>query len=279
MARAPAGIVEGDFPRSKFKQEKFMKKIVHALCLAGVMSAPAFALADDPVSPHALSANVSLTSNYVFRGISQTQGEPAIQGGFDYTHASGLYLGTWGSNVGWLTDFQGYKSGSMELDVYGGYRNSIGPVNYDVGAIRYMYPGSKKVNPVLGAWTSEAYASANWKRFTAKYSYYLSDAVFGIGPNANGSYYLDLSGSLPVADTGLTLGAHWGTFHFKNVGAYNYDDWKVSAAYDLSKLGKLGSGMTLAVAYTDTNADRAVWTGAGEYLGKGTTTVSISRAF
>ena len=262
-----------------------MKKLVHALVLTGLVGAPALALADDAASPHTLSANIGLTSNYVFRGISQTGGEPAIQGGFDYSHRSGFYLGTWGSNVGWLTEFQGYDSGSMELDLYGGYRNAIGPVSYDVGAIRYMYPGSKNntdpANTTLpGAWTSEAYVSAGWKWFTAKYSYYLSDSVFGVGPNANGSYYLDLSGSLPVADTGLTLGAHWGTFHFKNVSAADYDDWKVSAAYDMGKLGKLGDGVTLGVAYTDTNADKGFWTqGNGEYLGKGTTTVSISKAF
>jgi len=262
------------------QREKFMKKLVNALVLTGLVAVPALALADDAASPHSLSANVGLTSNYVFRGITQTAGKPAIQGGFDYSHSSGLYLGTWGSNVSWLTGFQGYTSGSMEMDIYGGYRNSIGPVSYDVGAIRYMYPGSKNGGPYLGGWTSEAYVSAGWEWFTAKYSYYLSDAVFGIGPNANGSYYFDLSGSLPVGDTGLSLGAHWGTFHFKNVSAMNYDDWKVSASYDLSKLGKLGDGMTLGVAYTDTNADESVWTDMNDkFLGKGATTVSISKAF
>src|SRR5512143_1380596 len=263
-----------------------MKKLAHTLVLTGLMAVPALAMADEPASPHTLTANVSLTSNYVFRGISQTGGEPAIQGGFDYTHASGLYLGTWGSNVGWLTDFQGYKSGSMELDLYGGYRNTIGPISYDVGAIRYMYPGSKNadVGALPGAWTSEAYISGGWKWFTAKYSYYLSDSVFGVGPDNSGSYYVDLSASVPVAETGLTLGAHWGTFNFKNSSQFattpDYDDWKASATYDLGKLGKLGSGATLGVAYTDTNAKKGFWTDAnGEYLGKGTTTVWVSKTF
>ncbi|WP_324780093.1 TorF family putative porin [Thiobacillus sedimenti] len=268
-----------------------MKKTAHAWVLAGLVGMPTFAIADEPASPHTLTANVGLTSNYVFRGISQTQGEPAIQGGLDYSHASGFYLGTWGSNVGWLTDFQGYKSGSMELDIYGGYRNAIGPVSYDVGAIRYMYPGSKNntdpANTTLpGAWTSEAYASVGWKWFTAKYSYYLSDSVFGVGPNANGSGYLDLSASLPVADTGLTLGAHWGSFNFKNDTTYSpavtpdYKDWKVSATYDLGKLAKQTSGMNLGVAYSDTDAEKAFWHDAsGRYLGKATTTVWISKTF
>ncbi|MDA8129194.1 MAG: TorF family putative porin [Betaproteobacteria bacterium] len=257
-----------------------MKKQLSVWVLAGLAGVPVVAVADEPASPHTLTANIGLTSNYVFRGISQTAGDPAIQGGFDYAHSSGFYLGTWGSNVSWLTGFQRYTSGSMELDLYGGYRKTIGDFSYDLGAIRYMYPGSKNGGGLPGAWTSEAYVAAGWKWFTAKYSYALSDSVFGVGPNANGSYYFDLSGNLPVGDTGLSLGAHWGTFHFKNVSAANYDDWKIGASYDLGKLGRLGNGVTLAVAYTDTNADRGFWTDAdGEYLGKNTTTVSISKAF
>ncbi len=251
-----------------------------AVLLAGF---PMFAQAEDSPSPHSLTGNVSLTSNYVFRGISQTGGKPAIQGGFDYTHASGLYLGTWGSNVGWVEDFQGYSRGSMEMDIYGGYRNSIGDVSYDVGGIRYMYPGGLNNSGLPGVYTSELYGSLGWKWFTVKYSHYVSDSVFGVGPNTNGTYYLDLSGSLPVGDTGLTLGAHWGTFQFKHDSSFavspSYDDWKVNASYDLSKLGSLGSGMTLGLMYTDTNAKKGFWTDLNnEYLGKGTTTVSISKA-
>jgi uncharacterized protein (TIGR02001 family) len=250
---------------------------------AAPATAPAPAAA--PAPDYTLTANVSLTSNYVFRGISQTGGEPAIQGGFDFSHKSGLYLGTWGSNVSWLTDFQGYKSGSMELDLYGGYRNSIGDISYDVGAIRYMYPGSKNadVGALPGAWTSEIYGSLGWKWFTVKYSHYVSDSVFGVGPNTNGTYYLDLSASLPLSDSGVTLGAHWGTFNFKHDSQFatspDYHDWKLSATYDMGKLASLTSGMTIGVAYTDTNAKKGFWTDAnGEYLGKSTATVFISKS-
>jgi uncharacterized protein (TIGR02001 family) len=238
-----------------------------------------------PMMAHAdssLSGNVSLTSNYVFRGISQTGGHPAIQGGFDYSHSSGLYLGTWASNVNWLTDFQGYGSGSMELDLYGGYRNSAGPINYDVGYLAYVYPG-KKYNAYADyqaytADTQEIYGSLGWKWFTVKGSYYVSNGVFGFS-NADGSYYLDLSGSLPLGDSGFTVGAHWGTFHFKNNGDANYDDWKISASYDMGKLAKLTNGMTVGVAYTDTNAKSYVWTDINnEDLSKGTAFVYISKS-
>jgi uncharacterized protein (TIGR02001 family) len=253
-----------------------MKKLVHTLVLTGLVAMPALALADDAASP--LTANVSLTSNYVFRGISQTGGDPAIQGGFDYTHSSGLYIGTWASNVGWIEDYQGYKSGNMEIDVYGGYRGSFASdFSYDLGAIQYTYPGTR--NGAVNADTTELYASLGWKWFTAKYSYYVSNQVFGFD-KADGSDYWDLSASLPIAETGLTAGAHWGTFKFKNNSDQDYDDWKVSLAYDMGKLSTATSGMTAGVMYTDTNAKKSFWTdGNNEFLGKATTTVWLSKSF
>lgn len=237
-------------------------------------------------SPHTLTANVSLASDYIFRGISQTGGDPAIQGGFDYAHKSGFYLGTWASNVGWIEDFQVYNSGNVEIDLYGGYRNTIGDtgIGYDVGAIKYFYPGNKPAG-TTDADTTELYAALSWKWFTMKYSYAISDAVFGFGKpggafDADGSSYLDISASLPIGETGLTVGAHWGTFEFENYGNQDYDDWKVSLTYDMGKLGKVTEGVTVGVMYTDTNAKKAFWTDLNnEYLGDGTTTVWISKAF
>jgi uncharacterized protein (TIGR02001 family) len=257
-----------------------MKKLVQALVLTGLVGMPTFAMAAEE-SPHSISANVGMTSNYLFRGISQTGGEMAIQGGLDYSHSSGFYLGTWGSNVGWLEDYQGYTKGNVEIDVYGGYRGAIGDgISYDVGAIQYLYPGDRPAT-ITDADTTEVYASIGWKWFTAKYSYYVSDEVFGFA-NADGSDYLDISASVPFGETGLTAGAHWGTFNFKNNGAQDYSDWKVSLAYDMGKLSKVMDGVTLGVAYSDTDADRAVWTESApnnEFLGDSATTVWISKAF
>ena len=261
-----------------FLSETLMKKLLNALVLTGLVGVPAAALAED--SPHSLSGNVTLTSNYIFRGISQTGGDPAIQGGLDYTHSSGFYLGTWASNVGWIEDFQGYDSGNVEIDLYGGFRGNIGASDFtfDVGAIQYMYPGDENPDPTVAeADTTEIYGGLGWKWFGVKYSYYLSDEVFGFG-NADGSYYLGLTGSLPVGETGLTLGASWGTFNFENNGDYDYDDWSVSAAYDMGKMSKVTEGVTVGMKYTDTNAD-SVWTDAnGEFLGDDAFTVWISKA-
>ena len=85
------------------------------------------------------SANVAIVSNYVFRGISQTDKGPAIQGGFDYTYNPlSLYVGTWGSNV----SSDGYNGASMELDIYAGWRPSFDNLTLDIGALGYLYPGN-----------------------------------------------------------------------------------------------------------------------------------------
>lgn len=253
-----------------------MKIFTHLMLLAGLVGAPLVAAAED--SPHTLSGNVTLTSDYVFRGITQTGGDPAIQGGLDYTHSSGFYLGTWASNVGWLEDFQGYNNGNMEIDLYGGYRGNIADaVTFDVGGIRYMYPGDR--GAVTAADTTEVYGALGWKWFTLKYSYYISEGVFGFG-NADGSDYVDVSASLPLGDTGLTLGAHWGTFSFENNSGADYDDWKLSVTYDLGKLSSKTSGMTVGVGYTDTDAG-PTWNQAAPNamnLGEDTFIVWISKA-
>lgn len=266
-------------------------------------------------SPHTLSANVGLFSQYIFRGLTQTNEEPAIQGGFDYSHSSGAYLGVWGSNISWLkenaTTAAGtvagtYKSGgSLELDLYGGYRGTVGDFGYDVGLLQYYYPGDTNLSTDIKANTLEAYIAGSWKWFTVKYSHALSNHVFGV-KDARGTYYLDVSASFPVGDTGLTLGAHWGTQQYQgrddritvaghnNDNLYSYDDWKVSATYDMSKVSKTFSGMVVGVAYTDTNGNNCGYgaynqsatvagtTCTGVYpknIGDGQTTVWVSKTF
>ena len=77
-----------------------MKKSLIALALVSAFTAPAFAQeAAAPVSDHTLTGNVGLFSSYRFRGIDQTMGKPALQGGFDYSHASGIYVGNWNSVI------------------------------------------------------------------------------------------------------------------------------------------------------------------------------------
>ena len=102
-----------------------MKKLIIAVAVMGAF-AGSMAHAEDVIPEHSFTANVSLVSDYRFRGVSQTFKQPAIQGGFDYVHSSGFYVGNWNSNV----SGNSFTDGSIEMDLYGGYKFNITPVSY-----------------------------------------------------------------------------------------------------------------------------------------------------
>jgi uncharacterized protein (TIGR02001 family) len=265
-----------------------MQKTLIAAALASALAVPAFtAQAEEPASPHTFTGNVGLFSQYVFRGISQTNEDPALQGGFDYSHASGFYLGTWASNISWLKDAPAgvnpaYSSSSVEIDVYGGYRGAFGEtgIGYDVGLLQYIYPGDR--NPgVTKADTLEAYAAVSWSFLSAKYSYSLGD-TFGVN-NSSGTWYLDLSANYPITEA-LTLNLHYGIQDFSgsNAGVKNddiasYEDWKIGLSYALPQ------GFTVGAFYTDTSmnsAEKAFYTNLkGKYLGDDQYVVFLSKTF
>lgn len=245
------------------------------------LSASALA-AEAPASPHTFAANVGLYSQYVFRGLAQTNEDPALQGGFDYAHSSGFYVGTWASNISWLkentttaTGVSGtYRSGgSLEIDIYAGYKGSVGDFGYDVGLLQYYYPGDIRTgNGFSKADTLEAYVAGSWKWFTVKYSHSIGNKTFGVA-DSSGTNYVDLSASFPIGETGLTLGAHYGIQSYRgrdpintntasNDALYSYDDYKISLTYDLGKASKTFSGVTLGVAYSDTSGANTCGYGA-----------------
>jgi len=202
-------------------------------------AAPAAVPAPAPAPDNTLTANVGLFSQYIFRGISQTAGKPAIQGGFDYAHSSGFYLGTWGSNISWLEDFGQYKRSSLEWDFYGGFKNNFPGSedwNYDVGLYYYYYPGQR--NPgAYNANTFEMYGAIGWKWLSAKASYNFEN-YFGAEPTGqktSGTWYFDFSAAYPVGDSGFTLLAHYGILDVRHDGSgsskVGYDDWKLGASY------------------------------------------------
>jgi nitrogen regulatory protein P-II 2 len=141
-----------------------------------------------PASPHTLAGNLGIYSSYRFRGIDQTFGKPALQGGFDYSHSSGIYLGNWNSNV---SEGAGFPDANLEMDFYGGYKFSVGDFGIDVGAIYYYYPGSDAGVGTLfspannksgkvhsgGVSNTELYVGATWKFLSAKYSMKLVTAI------------------------------------------------------------------------------------------------------
>lgn len=261
----------------------FKNKLLNTLILTA-LSAPGLALADTaPASP--FSTNVALTSNYLYRGISQSGAHPAIQGGFDYAGASGLYIGAWGSSISWISDEQLGTNAGLELDTYAGYKGAAGAVSYDAGFLRYNYPGTygTMATDFAKPDTNEVYGAVSYSIVTAKLSYSLGD-LFGVS-NAKGSTYLDLSANYPIGDSGYTLGAHYGKQAYKGSSA---DDLKSKgqdpsyADYKLSVTKDLGTGYSASLAYSNTNAA----TGAGKFynvlgrdLGKGAAVVALSRTF
>lgn len=233
-----------------------MQTLTRSLVLAGVIGLPALAassaiLAADaaPASPHTFTGNVTIASEYIYRGIAQTNRDPALQGGFDYANVNGLYLGTWASNVSWLTD-PGTKglSNSLEMDFYGGYKASVGDFSYDVGVLRYYYPGSYPAN-YYSPDTTEIYGQIGYKWVSLKYSHSTTD-LFGwrspTNQDSKGSGYLDLSASYDLG-AGWGLAGHVGHQKVKNFSDASYTDWKLGVTKDV------GFG-TLGASYVGTNA-------------------------
>ena len=226
-----------------------MKKSLVALAIVGAFAAPVFA-EEAPASPHSVTANVTLASDYVFRGVSQSQRQPTIQGGVDYSHASGLYAGTWASNVAWVNT---KANNSMEWDFYAGYRGTFADdFSYDVGALKYFYPGNSNGGGATPD-TTEVYAAIGWKFITLKYNYSVPKYLFAWGDESasgkdnRGSSYIDLSANYDLGN-GWGVQGHVGYQDVRNYSSASYTDWKLGVTKDV------GFGV-VGLAYTDTDAN------------------------
>ena len=186
------------------------------------------------------SGNVALTSNYMFRGISQNDNEPAIQGGFDYAHDSGFYAGVWGSNV----DDQAFASSSLELDTYLGWSGDLGLVAMDIGYLRYNYPGTDFNDNN----TDEFHIglSKDFGVAAASATVHYSPDFFGL----NDGMYYDVGVDVPVG--AFTLSAHYGVTDIddKPGADSDYEDYKIGVAteyagfgFDLSYVGSEDDGL------------------------------------
>jgi len=243
------------------------------LCFFVLLATPVLALAD---SATPVSSNIGFSSDYLYRGITQTGGNPAIQGGVDYAHTGGFYAGAWGSNISWVNA----SSASLELDVYLGFKNSIAEdLNYDVGYLRYNYPGVY-ATAAIKADTDEIYGAINWKWLTAKYSRSLSN-LFGVS-NSAGSSYIDLSGSYEMEDAGFTLSAHYGRQTVSGAGnsGLTYSDYKLGVSKDFG-------GYVAGLAYSATDTKKGIgelWNigladGSDLDLGRNRAVLSVTHSF
>ncbi len=257
-----------------------MKRNLLSTLILVALAAPGLAVAEDAAPAPAVTANVGLVTDYLYRGISQTGAGPAIQGGFDYSHASGFYAGAWGSSISWLGDAGVASTAGLELDTYLGYKGAASVVSYDVGFLRYNYPGTYALGATK-ADTNEIYGAITYSVVTAKYSYSLGD-TFG-APDSKGTGYLELNASYALPDTGITLGAHYGKQSYKGSSAKyttfiagntpTYSDYKLSATKDLS-------GYVLGLALSNTTNASAFYTSLqNKKLGKSTAVLSVTHSF
>lgn len=250
--------------------------------LAGVLGAfvalPALA---QETSPEPVTANVGLVNNYLFRGISRTGGNPALQGGFDYANPNGLYVGVWGSSISWLSDAGKAANAGLELDAYAGVKKSFATdFNYDLGVLRYSYFASF-VPTATNPDTTEVYGALGYQWLAFKYSYSMAN-TFGIA-SARGTRYYDLSANYPISDSGFSVGAHYGRQMYKGVAADmlkaagtdpSYADYRVGGSYNMK-------GYVFSVAWSKTNAKTGGYytNQQGNNLGKATYVVSLTRTF
>jgi uncharacterized protein (TIGR02001 family) len=256
-------------------------KFTHRLFgIAALASAAAIAVSGAAHADSSFTGNVALTSDYVFRGISQTQGDPAIQGGFDVTTDVGglpVYAGTWASNL----DF-GSPSAihvPLELDVYAGVKPTIGPVSADFGVIGYLYPSADD--------PSDAGLSGDWNYWELKAAGSISPAT-GLTLGAaiyyspefplkgGNALYTELNGSWTINDTFAVSGAvgHQqvdaaGYFVTPTTSSDNYTTWNVGATASVH-------GFTLDLRYWD--ADEDITNFAGEVVSDQRVVLTLRRA-
>lgn len=244
----------------------------------------AFAQAKAPEPDYTLGFNVGGTTDYRFRGLTQTNYKPALQAGVDFSHKSGFYLGAWGSNVSWVKELNGASKGEFELDLYGGFKGEItSGLGFDVGLISYQYLGNdsgEAGTPGAGlfsnATTNEFYIGLSYAMFTLKYSQSIGDFLGNI--NSTGSKYFDLSANFDLGN-GFTLTPHIGRQTIPNIvgNVGDYTDYALTLSKDF------GNGLSASIAAVGTDANQLFYAnafnGATGFLGKSGVTVGLKYSF
>ena len=265
--------------------------VLAASCLSSTASAQtAPAAAPEAATPGPFTANVTLVNDYRYRGISQSNFQPAIQGGFDYAHSSGFYVGNWNSSISWISDAASTAGNSasapIEMDFYAGFKHEWSKgFAADVGVLQYYYPTSNLSAFATNPNTTELYVAQNFtfNAFTGylKFSYAVTP-LFGT-LNSTGSNYTDLTVNYDTGFWGLSLNGHVGyqavagrvaDGSMSNASLYSYTDWKLGVTKDF------GSGFAGAVAYVGTNAKNGAYMNPNaQNLGKAGFLISLTKTF
>jgi uncharacterized protein (TIGR02001 family) len=240
-------------------------KLAAAITLALASLGASSARAEDAKPDNEITYNASVTTDYRYRGISQSRLNPALQGGADYVHnPSGFYAGTWLSTIHWIKDSGG--DGNVEWDLYGGKRGEIAPgISYDVGGLYYLYPSN---GLPTSANTFELYGQVGYGPGYIKYSHSLTN-LFGFADSKQ-SGYLDATANVPIA-TNLLLNLHIGHQRVKHNSAFSYTDYKIGVTKDFGICS-----VALAAVYADT---KAYVSPAGKNLARTGVVLTVSKTF
>lgn len=206
-----------------------------------------------------VTGNVAVASDYMFRGLTQTWGHPAIQGGVDVTIPNGFAAGFWASSI----SERSYPGGAMELDLYASYGASFNDDwSWRAGLYGYVYPGANLDHAGLASRslnTGEVNAALTWKQFTLKYNYALTD-YFGVDTeqgyrgDSRGMSYVQLDAAFPLSDA-WSLALHAGYTDYStrlvapsSTGATDpsYADVGVTLKYQFSARWSASAGATQA---------------------------------
>mgnify|MGYP001307658356 CR=1 FL=1 len=226
--------------------KNYFRMLVVAAVSTFLLSGPAPASAADEglmLPGTSISANVSMLNQYRWRGLDQSNTQPAIQGGFDLAHTSGLYIGTWMSNVDW-----GTTKNSTELDIYGGYGFELpGGLGVDLNFTAFEYPGAAASNK----YDFEEYGIGLSKDFgVAALSAGFNHSPEFFGQSGDAQYLQGgLDVPLPVAGAGLSahVGHQWIDKN-STYGNSDYLDWSVGFGFPLA-------GLDLSFTYVDTDLE------------------------
>jgi uncharacterized protein (TIGR02001 family) len=249
-----------------------------ALATLSLMASLA-AFAEDKPPETTLAYNVGVVSEYRYRGISQTALAPALQGGVDYNHKSGLYIGTWASQIRWIAEAgtagNVETKGPVEQDIYGGYKGEIAKdFTYDVGYLRYQYWGNNYTNiaGTVNPNTDEVYGALTYGAFTGKLSYAFSN-LFGTD-NSKGSTYTEVAYTFDLGN-GLSLVPHVG--HQEITGTANKDFTYNDFALTLGK--DYGNGFSVSAAAIGTDGKTVLYTTNGRKTADATLVLGAKYTF
>jgi len=231
------------------------------------------------VTQAGVTSTWTLTNDYDFRGITQSAGDPALQASIDYAHASGWYVGAWGSNIDFGVDESAgtLKNPKLEVDVYTGFTKTLDSgLSYDVGGVYYTYPDESDFDYLElyagGGFTAKSGASIKGKFF------YSPDFGGKATPGNTSAEYLGVDGSFPLPQNfsilghvGYSFGKYWDTFLKDAALGDNYFDYSVGVGYTYKKF-------SLAAKWID-GSDLKESDGAQFFSSEARVVVSIATTF